>query len=89
MSQRVSHHHSVLNTNIRPECFVSLRGPAEGRGDGYENPGDDHCCPPHQCSQTGELQSRRCSEQGSEKKASAHTHTNQSFKKKKETTQFI
>lgn len=62
---------------------MSLRGPAEGRGDGYENPGDDHCCPPHQCSQTGELQSRRCSEQGSEKKASAHTHTNQSFKKKR------
>lgn len=54
---------------------MSLRGPAGGGGDGYEALGASHCCPPHQSSQTGELPSWRCSEQGSEHNASTHTST--------------
>ncbi len=57
-------HH--FNSYIWPVCLMCLRGPAEGRGDGYEAFGANHRCPPNNCSQAGKLQSRCCSEQRSQ-----------------------
>lgn len=54
-----------------------FRGPADSGGDGYEDHGANHCCPPHQRSQTGEPQSWSCSQQGSEPKASTYTYNSE------------
>lgn len=73
MSEDIQYHYPAIIANIHFVCFVSFRGSVEGRRNGYENVRTNYCCSSDQCSKAGELQSERCSEQGSvHKPANVH-----------------